>query len=30
LAGFRESNRLNLWMHFDGVRESAAQRITSA
>jgi hypothetical protein len=30
VAGFRESNRLNMWMDFDGVRESAAQRITSA
>jgi hypothetical protein len=30
VAGFRESNRWNLWMDFDGVRESAAQRITSA
>jgi hypothetical protein len=30
LASFRESNRLNKWMDFDGVRESAAQRITSA
>jgi hypothetical protein len=30
LMSFSESNRLNMWMDFEDVRESAAQRITSA
>jgi hypothetical protein len=29
-ASLGESNRSNLWMDFDGIRESTAQRINGA